>query len=147
MQQPQADKLLDAFQSPAYPIFGHQQRILDAYSKLTNCTTRAVAVEALKELRLAATDCEKAIRSALVEYGCADALVLNINKEAKRLWRGDAMSMLFTNARHELAKLIHMPDTKAKKKALTALYFLTRDIVECAEAMKPENYCRKEPTE
>ena len=136
----QAEKLLDAINGPGYPIYQHQDRILNAYVALTNATTAEDAATALKELRASSADCEAVIRKALYEYNCPQALVVNINKFAYRNWTLDVLSGLWCNARHYLARFIHSQGKEAKVKELTSLYFLVKDMAECAQHIKPEAY-------
>jgi len=142
----QADYLVNIFQGPGYTLFLHMQRISEAYLRLTNADTAEMAKTALKELRAAAGDCEKLIRNILHTNDCPDYLVLNVNKFAERNWTLDVMSGYLVNASHYLARFIHTPSNEGKVKELTAMYYLIRDLSECALEVNEENY-RRELTE
>jgi len=141
--QADAEKIVRAFEGPGFAIFQHMQRINHAYIDLTNAVDAAAAKAALKELKLAAADCERLIRGVLYREGCPQALILKVNDIALRVWTLDSLSGLLVNCMHYLARFVHTPTQPGKVKELTSLYSLIKDLAECSLEVREESYRRE----
>lgn len=124
-------------------IGSHMERIARGYIEVTNAKDAAGAATALKELKLASNDLERVIREVLANWSCPPpTLILNVNKAAERKWTLDALSGLFANAHHYSNRFIYARTKENKIRDLSSLYYLLRDLAECADSVKSEAYRR-----
>ncbi len=125
-------------------LAGYMMRLGAAYVGLVNAQDAAAGATALKELRLAAVDLERVIREVLSNWQCPPAaLILNVNKKAERNWTLDALSGLYVNCAHYAQRFIYARTKPNKIRDLSSLYYLVRDLAECAAEMKSETYRRE----
>lgn len=138
--------LVKAANSVEFAIWTHMERIRAGYTQLTNAQTAGDAKDALKNLKLSAADMERAIRDILYKWNCPVALVLDVNNQAAKMWRFDALSGLFANLSHYHLRFTHargeteQDKMAAKVRELTSVYYLVKDLAECSLEIDPERY-------
>lgn len=136
------DELLKAINSSEYLIWRHIQRLSAYYMELTNAKNYPQAIDAIKSFRVAASDLEDVLRDLLYRGGCPVGLILNVNAKALKLWNRQVMDGLWMNSSQFYQRFLHAKTQEGKVKELTAFYYLVKDLSDCAQETKVDEYYR-----
>lgn len=134
------EQVAAAANSVEYLIFRNLDRMTSAYIAMLNSQTLDEANTALADVRTTVVELQENIQTILDRFGAPPTMVINVNAHALKVWTGAPFDGLMQNCYHWLQRMMRSRSHVEKVRAMTAVYFLLKDLSDCANTIKAENY-------